>query len=76
MQGNDLTNKTVFGLIWKFAERIGSQLVSTVVSIILARILLPEDYGLVSIVTILITLCDVFVSNGFGNALIQKKRSG
>lgn len=73
MQNQDLTNKTVFGLIWKFAERIGSQLVSTVVSIILARILLPEDYGLVSIVTILITLCDVFVSNGFGNALIQKK---
>lgn len=75
MQGNNLTNQTISGLIWKFAERIGAQLISTVVSIILARILLPEDYGIVSIVTIFITICDVFISNGFGNALIQKSNA-
>lgn len=46
---------------------------TAIISIVLARILMPEDYGLVSIVTILITLCNVFVSNGFGNSLIQKK---
>ena len=60
-------------MIWKFAERIGSQLVQTVVSIILARILMPEDYGIISLVTIFITICNVFISSGFGNALIQKK---
>lgn len=70
---NTLTNKTIFGMIWKFAERIGSQLVQTVVSIILARILMPEDYGIISLVTIFITICNVFISSGFGNALIQKK---
>lgn len=53
-------------------ERISSQLVSTVVSIILARILMPEDYGIIALVTIFITICDVFISSGFGNALIQK----
>lgn len=71
--GKDLTQQTVSGLIWKFAERIGAQLVTAIISIVLARILLPEDYGVVSIVTILITICNVFVSNGFGNSLIQKK---
>ncbi|MBQ9784242.1 MAG: lipopolysaccharide biosynthesis protein [Clostridia bacterium] len=60
-------------VIWKFAERFMAQLVSMVVSIILARLLCPEDYGLISIVTIIITLCNVFVSSGFSTALIQKK---
>lgn len=73
MQENSLTQQTISGLIWKFAERIGAQLVSTLVSIILARLLMPEDYGLIAIITIFISLCDVFISNGFGNALIQKK---
>lgn len=69
----NLTDKTVSGVIWKFAERIAAQVVSTIISIVLARILMPQDYGLISIVSILIGICNVFVSNGFGNALIQKK---
>lgn len=69
---NNLTSKTMSGIVWKFAERIGYQLVTAIVSIVLARILMPEDYGIIAIVTIFITLCDVFISNGFGNALIQK----
>ena len=69
---NNLTNKTISGMIWKFMERIGSQLVTAIVSIVLARILMPEDYGIISLVTIFITICDVFISSGFGNALIQK----
>lgn len=60
-------------LIWKFGERISAQLVSTIVSIVLARLLMPDDYGVVAIVTIIITLCNSFVAGGFGNALIQKK---
>ncbi|QUC68208.1 lipopolysaccharide biosynthesis protein [Aristaeella hokkaidonensis] len=69
----DKRNGTFSGIIWKFAERISAQLVSTIVSIILARILLPADYGVVSVVTILITIFNSFVTGGFGNALIQKK---
>lgn len=62
-------------VIWKFGERISAQLVSIIVSIVLARILSPEDYGIISIVMIIITLCEAFVTNGLGNALIQKKNA-
>lgn len=68
-----IKNKVFSGIIWKFGERISAQLVSLIVSIILARLLSPEDYGSVSIVMVFITILNVFVSNGLGNALIQKK---
>lgn len=61
------------GLIWTFGERIAAQLVSTLVTIVLARILDPEHYGAVSIVTVLITFFNIFVVSGFGSAVIQKK---
>lgn len=60
-------------LIWKFSERIAAQAVTLIVSVILARILEPSDYGTVAIVTIFITVANVFVSDGLGSALIQKK---
>lgn len=66
--------KSVFsGLFWKFGERITAQLVSLLVSIILARLLSPDDYGAVAMIMVFITIANVFVSSGFGNALIQKK---
>ncbi len=58
---------------WRFAERVGAQGVKMLVEIVLARILLPEDYGIVAIVTIFITILQVFVDSGLANALIQKK---
>lgn len=58
---------------WAFAERFASQAVSIVVAIVLARFLAPELFGVVSIVTVLIAICDCFVIAGLGNALIQKK---
>ena len=62
-------------MFWKFAERVLAQLVSTVVAIELARILVPEDYAVVSIVAIFFTFCNVFISSGLNAALIQKKDS-
>lgn len=70
-----LQKAAVSGMVFRFAERILAQLVSTVVTIILARILLPEDYGVVSLVTIFITICNVFVSRGLCSALVQKKNA-
>ena len=61
------------GLFWKFGERIAAQLVTFVVSIVLARLLTPADYGVIAIVNIFITIANVFVDSGFGNSLIQKK---
>lgn len=67
------SSNVLSNLIWKFAERISAQLVTLVVSIVLARLLDPEHYGVIALVTIFITLANVFVSDGFGSALIQKK---
>lgn len=60
-------------LMWRFLERCGAQGVSFVVSIILARLLAPEAYGTIALITVFITLLEVFVSSGFGTALVQKK---
>ena len=65
--------KVAGGLFWSYGERIMAQLVSLIVSIVLARLLDPENYGVISIVMIFITLCDAIVSGGFGNAIVQKK---
>ena len=72
-ESKTLKQKVVSGLFWKFSERICAQVVSLLVTIVLARLLLPEDYGAVSLVTIFITIANVFVSDGFGVALIHKK---
>ena len=66
-------NLVISGLFWTFGERITAQLVTTIVTIVLARILDPQHYGMISIVTVFITFCNVFVSAGFGSAVVQKK---
>ena len=63
------------GVFWKFAERIAAQLVSLIVSIILARLLTPDEYGMVSLVMVFITIANIFATSGFGSALIQKKNA-
>lgn len=72
---DNLRDKTLSGFIYKTLERIGAQGVHLLVSIVLARIILPEHYGLISLVTVIITILDVFVTYGFGNSLIAKKES-
>ncbi|MBQ2969061.1 MAG: lipopolysaccharide biosynthesis protein [Bacteroidaceae bacterium] len=64
---------TLKNLGWKFMERMSSQLVQLVVSIVLARILSPADYGAVAMVTIFVMLANVLIEGGFSSALIQKK---
>lgn len=66
-------NKVFSNFIWRFAERCGAQGVAFVVQIVLARILAPEVYGTIALVTVFTTILQVFVDSGFGNALIQKK---
>lgn len=67
------SNKVISNFFWRFFERICAQLVTFVVSIILARLLCPEDYGAVAIIMIFITFANILVNNGFATALIQKK---
>lgn len=68
------TRQNVFSnIIWRFAERCGAQIVSFIVSIVLARILAPEAYGTIALITVFTNILQVFVDSGLGNALIQKK---
>ena len=69
------SNSTIYNFIWRFAERCGAQLVSFIVSIVLARILVPEDYGTIALVTVFTAILQVFVDSGLGTALIQKKEA-
>lgn len=67
--------KVLSGLIWTFGERILAQGVSFVLSIILARMLLPSEYGTIAMVLVFINIANVFTSTGFGESLVQKKNA-
>lgn len=73
MPEQSLKKQTVGGFIWRFAERCGAQGVQFVVSIVLARLLAPEAYGTVALITVFISIVSVFMDSGMGSALIQKK---
>lgn len=73
MDTNSLKKKTIGGFIWRLSEAVGAQAVSFVVSIVLARLLDPSDYGAVSLVTVFTGILSVFINSGMGVALIQKK---
>ena len=73
MENNNLKNSVLGGFFWKFCERFLTQIISFVTSMLLARILMPEDYGTVALVSVFINLASVFVNHGFATALIQNK---
>ncbi|MCC8111770.1 MAG: lipopolysaccharide biosynthesis protein [Ruminococcus sp.] len=75
MEENQIKIKTLSNMIWRFAERCGAQGVAFVVSIVLARLLTPTEYGTVALITVFTTIFQVFVDSGMGNALIQKKNA-
>lgn len=75
MENKSLKKSVISSLFWRFSERTAAQGVSFVVSVILARLLTPEDYGLIGLITVFISIATVFVSSGFGNALIQKENA-
>lgn len=68
-------NKVFSNMVWRFAERCGAQIVTFVVSIVLARLLAPEAYGKIALITVFTTILQVFVDSGLGTALIQKNDS-
>ena len=69
------TRTIINSMIWKLLERFSSQLVSFVISIVLARILMPSDYGIIAIILVFINLANVIIDGGFNTALIQKKNA-
>ena len=71
----DLKTKTINNVVWKFLERFIAQGIAFIVSLVIARILEPSDYGVVSIVTIFFNIANVLITGGLNTALIQKKDS-
>ncbi len=72
---NALKEKAFGGFFWTFFERVGGLFVSFIVSIILARLLVPADYAVVGITTIVFNFANIIVASGLNTALIQKKDS-
>lgn len=70
-----LKSNIIKSLVWKFLERIGTQGVQFIVAIVLARLLSPADFGLIALVTVFVTIANVFVQSGLNTALIQKKNA-
>ncbi len=68
-------NRTIIGFAWKFFEKISYQVINLVIQIVLARILMPDDYGIIALLAIFMAIGDVFIKNGFTTAIIQKKNT-
>lgn len=67
-----LRDKVTVGVAWSVAEKIGSMLMQMVVSIVVARLLMPEDFGVLAILTFFTALMAVVVDSGFSQTLIRK----
>lgn len=70
---NPLKEKVINGMVWKFSEKIGVQLMQFVIQVVLARLLTPGDFGTIAIITVFIMIANVLVQYGFTMALVQRK---
>lgn len=68
-----IKNQAAKGMMWNTIERFSSQGIQFVLTIVIARVLSPDDYGLVAMLGIFIAIAQTIVDSGFSNALIQKK---
>ena len=67
-----LKQKTFKGVIWSSIERFSTQGVQFLFGILLARLLTPNDYGMIAMLTIFLAICQTFIDSGFANAIIRK----
>ena len=75
MSVSSIKKQTITGAFWKFGERALTEEIQFIISIILARILMPDDYGLIALVSIFTVFCDKLIICGFATSLIQKKNA-
>lgn len=73
MAADNFKSKARSGFYWSAASNIANKGLQFIFSIILARLLLPNDYGIIGILTIFITIIQLFVDSGFSNAIITKQ---
>lgn len=70
---SNIKTKSVYAIIWQLCQKVSSQGMQFVISIILARLLVPEDFGVVAMTSIFMRIASIFVESGLGVSLIQKK---
>lgn len=70
---SELKQKTIKGLLWSVVDNFSNLGVSFIIGIILARLLSPDDYGIVAMVVIFFAIAQTFVDSGFSNAIVRKK---
>lgn len=70
-----MSNNVASSFLWKFFERGSSQIITMVIQIILARILLPQDFGILAIILVFVNLASIFVQKGFASSLVRKKNT-
>ena len=73
MNGQSLKVKTVNGVGWSAIDNVIQYGITFIVGVVLARLLSPEDYGLIGIISIFTVVCNTLINAGFTNALIRKK---
>ena len=69
-----LRDKIISGVVWRTIERLGVRLIHFLVTMVLARLLVPEAFGTVAMLTVFISISRVFVESGLGVALVQKTK--
>lgn len=69
-----IKKKAIKGVFWSVVQNWGSQAVSLLIFLILARLLQPKDFGLVALANVLIAFIQIFLSQGFSQALIQRQK--
>ena len=70
---NSLKKDTTKGVFWSLIERFGTQGVQFLVMLVMARLLSPNDYGVVGMLVVFVSIAQAFVDGGFSQALIRKK---
>ena len=73
MATNSLKQQAISGVFWSAIQQFGTSIISFLSNIVLARLLSPDDYGCIGLLTIFIAISNVFIFGGFVSALIQKK---
>ena len=73
MPEQSIKDKTVKGVGWSALDNVSRYVVTFIVGIVLARLLSPDDYGLIGLTSIVTAICEIIIYGGFGNALIRKK---
>jgi len=68
----EIKNQTLSGVKWTFIERFSIQFVTFFIGLVVARLLTPADYGIVGILSIFMTVSNVLIDGGIGNALVRK----